>query len=163
MILKKLRFALIAGIALLLACSRHPQQDAKELKAKPGATRPSAIKIEVNDGGPVVLTTSAAEFQVRPDGYVQAFLLRDGQKLSLDDPRVGAIADGDYVTVGGKEIHFTLDFQQVRVLEAVGKLGAGKRVEIPARPLGPAGTDVQRMLSLEVYDAFPNILLSTVD
>jgi hypothetical protein len=25
-----------------------------------------------------VLTTTAAEFQVRPDGYVQAFLLKDG-------------------------------------------------------------------------------------
>jgi alpha-galactosidase len=162
-ILKRLRLAPIAAIALLLACSRQPQQAAKEPKTKPGATKPSAIKVDVSDGGPVVLTTSAAEFQVRPDGYVQAFLLKDGQKLSLDDPRVGAIADGDFVMVGGKEVHFTLDFQQVRVLEAVGKMGAGKRVEIPARPLGPAGADVQRMLALEVYDAFPNILLSTVD
>jgi alpha-galactosidase len=65
--------------------------------------------------------------------------------------------------VGGKEVHFTLDFQQVRVLEAVGKMGSGKRVEVPARPLGPTGTDMQRILSLEVYDTFPNILLSTVE
>ncbi|MFY9562171.1 MAG: alpha-galactosidase [Terriglobales bacterium] len=164
MILKKLRIVLIAAIALLLACSRLSQQPvAKEPKAKPGATQPSAIKVEVNTGGPVVLRTSAAEFQVRPDGYVQAFLLRDGQKLSLDEPRVGATSDSDFVMVGGKEVHFTLDFQQVRVLEAVGKMGAGKRVEIPARPLGPAGTDLQRILALEVYDTFPNILLSTVE
>jgi len=161
-ILKKLRIVLIGAIVVLLACSRL-QPSAKEPKAKPGVTQPSAIKIQVNDGGPVVLTTSAAEFQVRPDGYVQAFLLKDGQKLSLDEPRVGATSDSDFVMVGGKEIHFTLDFQQVRVLEAVGKMGSGKRVEIPARPLGPTGTDMQRILALEVYDTFPNILLSTVE
>src|SRR5262249_45133440 len=132
-------------------------------KPKPGATQPSAIKVEVNDGGPVVLTTSTSEFKVRPDGYIQASLLKDGQKLSLDEPRVGAMSDSDYVVMGGKEVHFTLDFQQVRVLEAVGKMGVGKRVEIPARPLGPSGTDLQRLIALELYDQFPNIVLSTVE
>ncbi|MBI1739311.1 MAG: hypothetical protein HYR57_00265, partial [Candidatus Koribacter versatilis] len=164
MILKKLRVALISSILVLLACSHLPQPPfGKEAKAKPESTQPSAIKVVVNTGGPVVFTTSAAEFQVRPDGYVQAFLLKDGQKLSLDEPRVGATSDSDYVLVGGKEVHFTLDFQQVQVLEAVGKMGVGKRVELPARPLGPTGTNLQRVLTLEVYDKFPNILLSTVE
>ena len=40
---------------------------------------------------------------------------------------------------------------------------SGKRIEIPARPLGPSGTELQRVLALEVYDNFPNILLSTVE
>ena len=53
--------------------------------------------------------------------------------------------------------------QQAQVHEAIGKMGVGKRVEIPARPLGPSGTDLQRVLALEVYDKFPNILLSTVE
>ena len=119
--------------------------------------------MDVKDGGPVVLTTSAAEFQVTPDGYVQASLLKDGKKLSLDEPNVGAPADSDFVRVGGKDVHFTLDFQQAQVHEAIGKMGVGKRVEIPARPLGPSGTDLQRVLALEVYDKFPNILLSTVE
>ncbi len=146
----------------LLACSHLPQVPLGKAKTNPDATQPSAIKVEVNTGGPVVFTTSATEFRVRPDGYVQAFLLKDGQKLSLDEPRVGAVADSDYVVVGGKEIHFSLDFQQAQVLEAIGKLGVGKRVEIPARPLGPSGMELQRVLALEVYDKFPNILISTV-
>jgi hypothetical protein len=123
--------------------------------------------VDVKGGGPVVLTTSAAEFQVTPDGYVQAFLLKDGQKLSLDESNVGAPSDSDFVRVegklGGKDVHFTLDFAQAEVHEAIGKMGVGKRVEIPARPLGPSGTDLQRVLALEVYDKFPNILLSTVE
>jgi alpha-galactosidase len=159
-ILKKLRFVLIAAILFLLACSQKPQQPLNN-EPKPAAPQPSAIKVEVNASGPVVLTTPTAEFRVRPDGYIQAFLLKDGQKLSLDEPRGGA--DSDYAVVAGKEVHFTLDFQQVRVLEAVGKMGAGKRIEIPSRPLAPAGTDLQRILALEVYDQFPNILLSTVE
>ncbi len=164
MVLNRLRIVLIAAILLLLACSHSPRQPfGKEAKARPESTQPSAIKVEVNTGGPVVLTTSAAEFQVRPDGYIQAFLLKDGQRFSLDEPRVGAVSDSDYVLVSGKEVHFTLDFQQAQVLEAVGMMGVGKRIEIPARPLGPSGTSLQRMLALEIYDKFPNILLSTVE
>jgi alpha-galactosidase len=153
-------FALIIALA---ACSNLSKAPLKTATAKPEPTQPSTIKVDVSDGGPIVLTTSAAEFQLRPDGYVQASLLKDGKKLSLDEPNVGAPADGDFVLIAGKGVHFTLDFQQAQVHEAIGKMGVGKRVEIPARPLGPSGTDLERVLALEVYDKFPNILLSTVE
>jgi len=154
---------LMLDFALLLACSKLPQSPLKAETAKPEPTQPSTIKVDVNDGGPIVLTTSAAEFQLRPDGYVQVSLLKDGKRLSLDEPNVGAPADSDFVVLAGKDVHFTLDFQQAQVHEAIGKMGVGKRVEIPARPLGPSGTDLERVLALEVYDKFPNILLSTVE
>ena len=159
--------ALLVLTLMLTACSKLPksplQSRLKTATGKPEPTQPSTIKVDVNDGGPVVLTTSAAEFQVTPGGYVQASLLQDGQKLSLDDPIVGAPADSNFVRVAGKDLYFTLDFQQAQVHEAVGKMGVGKRLEIPARPLGPSGTNLQRVLALEVYDKFPNILLSTVE
>ena len=158
----------LAGTALVLtltltACSKLPKSPLKTATAKPEPTQPSTIKVEVKDGGPAVLTTGVAEFQVTPEGYVQASLLKDGKKLSLDESSVGAPADSDYVRIAGKDVHFTLDFQQAQVHEAIGKMGVGKRVEIPARPLGPSGTNLQRVLALEVYDKFPNILLSTVE
>ena len=34
--------------------------------------------------GPIVVTTSAAEFKILPSGLVQATLLKDGKRLSLD-------------------------------------------------------------------------------
>src|SRR5712692_6307591 len=167
MIPRKKAMALIATTfaftLALTSCSKLAKAPLKTATAKPEPTHPSAIKVDVKTGGPVVLTTSAAEFQVRPDGYVQASLLKDGRKLSLDEPNVGAPADSDFVRVGGKDVHFTLNFQQTQVHEAIGKMGVGKRVEIPARPLGPSGMDLQRVLALEVYDKFPNILLSTVE
>ncbi|HEV7510793.1 MAG TPA: hypothetical protein VGO27_03795, partial [Candidatus Acidoferrum sp.] len=153
-------------ILLAAACSKDSQAPLKFSRGSTGKAEPahpSTINVEVKGGGPAVLTTSGAEFQVRPDGYIQAFLLKDGKKLSLDEPNVGAPADSDFVRAGGKDVHFTLDFQAAKVLEAIGKMGVGERIEIPARPLGPSGTELQRVLALEVYDNFPNILLSTVE
>jgi len=109
-----------------------------------------------------VLATSTAEFQILPSGYIQALLLKGGQQLSLDDPRPGNPEESDYLVQDGKEIHFTLDFGQTKITEAMGKLGRGKHVEIPAQPIGPSGTSLRRTLHVEIYDDFPNILLSSV-
>jgi len=158
----------LVGIALaltflLMACSKLPPVPLRTATTKPQPTQPSAITVDAKSGGPVVLTTNAAEFQLMPDGYVQASLLKDGKKLSLDEPKVGAPADSDFVRMGGKDVNFVLEFGSARVLEAVGKMGVGKRVEIPGHSLGPSGTDVECVLAIEVYDNFPNILLSTVE
>jgi alpha-galactosidase len=122
----------------------------------------SAIEVETSPEGPVVLTTRAAEFRLLPSGYVQAFLLKDGHKLTLDDPSAGESAAGDFLVHEGKPVYFSLDFAHVKVTEAAGKMGSGKRIEIPGEALGP-GTKLQRVLILEVYDDFPNLLLSTVE
>ncbi|MFZ0478755.1 MAG: alpha-galactosidase [Terriglobales bacterium] len=169
MIGRKNKIALI-GTALvllltLMACSKLSkpplQSQPQAATAKPEPTQPSTIHVNVD--GSVVLTTSAAEFQLTPDGYIHASLLKDGTKLTLDDPRAGAATDSNLVSVGRKDVHFTLDFQQAQVREAIGKMGVGKRVEIPAHPQGAVGTGLESVLALEVYDQFPNILLSTVE
>lgn len=148
-------------IALLLtsftiACSQKPAPQA-------APSHPSDIKVTVSDGGPVLIQTSTAEFQLLPSGYLQGALLKDGKKLSLDNPGVGVPGGSDYAVSGGKDVHFTLDFSQAKVLESQGKMGRGKRVEVPARPLSPDAGEVQRVLTLEAYDDMPNVVLSTVD
>jgi alpha-galactosidase len=139
----------LAGV--MLSCSKPATQP----KAPP--SRPSDIKVEVRDGGPLVLTTGAAEFQILPSGFVQATLLKDGKRLSLDEPEAGSAGGSDSIVHDGKELDFIPDFAQAKVLESVGKLGRGKRVEIPARPLAPAGVGIERMLVVETYDDFPNL------
>src|SRR6202022_5002023 len=110
----------------------------------------------------VLLTPSTAEFQILPSGYIQALLVKAGQRVSLDDPQQGNPEESDYLVQHGKEVHFTLDFGQTKITEAIGKLGRGKHVEIPAQPIGPSGTSLRRTLHFEAYDDFPNILLSSV-
>jgi alpha-galactosidase len=140
---------------LVVSCS-------KSTPPKPESSRPSEIKVEVRDGGPIVVTTSAAEFQISPAGYLQATLLKNGQRLTLDEPEVGSAAGSGHIMHEGKDLEFIPDFGNAKVLEASGKLGRGKRVEIPGRPLAPAGMGVQLAAVIEVYDDFPGIALATV-
>src|SRR5579862_6675332 len=142
------------GIAgAMLGCSKPA------VPAKPPSQQPSAIHVEVRDGGPIVITTTAAEFQVLPSGYVHAALVGNGKPLTLDEPVVGSTGGSDSVVLGGKELDFIPDFSQAKVLEAGGKLGRGKRVEIPSRPLAPTGVAIERVLVVQAYDDFPNIAL----
>jgi alpha-galactosidase len=144
-------FMAVAGV--MLSCNKAP------VPPKPAPSQPSSINVEVRDGGPVVLKTSTAEFQILPSGFLRAALLKDGKWLTLDEPDVGSSGGSDSIVHEGKELDFVPDFSQAKVVEATGKLGRGKRVEIPARPLAPAGVPIERMLVLEAYDDFPNIAL----
>ncbi len=129
-------------------------------KTEPTPARPSQIKVDVRPGGPVILTTSSAEFQVLPSGYIQASLLKADQRLTLDKPRAGG---SDFLVQDGKEVQFVLDLGQAKIQDSVGKLGRGKLVEISARPAEGAAAGVQRTLRIEVYDDFPTILLSSAE
>ena len=151
-------FSCLAIIVLSLGCS------GPAAKPKPEPSRPSDIRVVVSDGGPVTFTTSTAEFQILPSGYVQGFLIKDGRKLTLDDPRLGTPTGSNFISSAKQEVHFTLDFSQARVLESQGKMGRGKRVEIPARQLGPGpAKDIRRILVAEAFDDMPNVLLTTAE
>ena len=151
-------FGCLVGMSVLLlsaACSRH------EARSTSTPSRPSEIKVTVNDGGPLVVQTSTAEFHVLSSGYVQGFLLKDGKKLTLDEP--DAHTSSDYLIAAGKNIPFKLDFSQAKVHESEGKLGRGKHVEIQARPMDSASGGIQQTLTVEAYDQFPNIVLAAME
>jgi len=138
---------------VLLSCTKTPPPP------KTPPSKPSDIKVDVKDGGPVIVTTTAAEFQILPSGFLQATLRKADRRLTLDEPNVGSAGGSDSIVSQGKEFDFIPDFSQAKVLEARGKLGRGKRVEIPARPLAPAGVPIERTLVLEAYDDFPGVAL----
>ena len=146
-------------IALLLllftGCGRKTRQVSEP------QPEPSTIRVSLSDSGPIVITTSAAEFQVLSSGYIQASLLKTGQKLSLDEPQEGNPTESDYLVDAEGVVHFTPDLSHAKVDEATGKPGRGKRVTIPAQPAGLPGKTLQRTLQIEVYDDFPTLLLSS--
>jgi alpha-galactosidase len=149
-------FVIIGLLAISSGCNRPVP------KAAEPHSEPSKIQATVQDGGPAVLTTSTAEFQVLPSGYIKGALLMDGNQLSLDEPETGSPTSSDYVEIGGKRVDFVLDFGKASVLEAAGKMGHGKRIEIPGHPIGPSGTDLHSVTTIEAYDEFPNVLLTSV-
>ncbi len=151
-----LAIALVVAAGLMLSCTKAPQP------SKETRLQISDIKVEVRNGGPIVVTTSAAEFQILPAGYLQATLLKDGQRLTLDDPDVGSAAGSGYVMHAGKDLEFIPEFGQTKVSEASGKLGRGKRIEFSAKPLAASGVPLERTAVIEVYDDFPSIALVSV-
>ncbi len=122
------------------------------------------VAVVTSPGGPIVIKTPTAEFEIQATGYVRASLLKDGKMLSLDEPPAEPAASGDQVLSGGKEIgHFTLDLDHAKITEAHGKFGArGKGIEITGRSPAGQGANLEQTLSFEVYDDFPELLLTTV-
>src|SRR5712672_3532820 len=91
-------FAIWAALLISLSCEKPVQSTA-------APARPSDIKVEMRDGGPMVLTTSAAEFQMLPSGALQGSLLKDGKRLTLDEPDASA-ANSDSIVHQGKTLQF---------------------------------------------------------
>ena len=128
-------------------------------------SRASIIEVSVKKGGPVVIKTPAAEFDVLASGYVRASLIRDGKLLTLDEPEaLGKALPGDSLTTAGKQPNvFTLDFENVKVLDARGKLGtSGKRIEITTKSTAGTPRGLEKTVALEVYDEIPNLALTNL-
>src|SRR6476646_1385911 len=116
-----------AILALLLVavtggCSRSPRPSTPAAPA-------SAIQITVNKGGPVVITSTAAEFQVLPSGYIQASLIKDGKKLTLDDAEPGKTHVSNSATSAANSTSFGWDFSAAKISYATGKMGRGRQVQ----------------------------------
>ena len=109
----------------------------------------------------MVIRTPAAEFRVLPSGYVQGSLLQAGNSLTLDDP-ASDLAIADSITSDGHGISdFILDLDHAKTSDASGRLGAkGKRVEISGK--SRSLPSLEKTVAIEVYDDFPQILLSSV-
>ncbi|HSS95790.1 MAG TPA: hypothetical protein VLK33_02105, partial [Terriglobales bacterium] len=140
---------------ILLGSSCTKSTDPAADKSVPAAT--STLKVQTNPGNSMVLTTSAAEFQISPSGAVQAFLLKNGARLTLDVPS----PDANYLSQGGKNVRFAFDLDHATVSEASGKLGRGKRIDIPGH--SSESSDLQATLHVEAYDEFPNIVLTSAE
>jgi hypothetical protein len=142
----------LAFLVSLIACSRQKQ-------AESPAPQVSKIKIEISNGGRIVLKTANARFEVLPSETVHAALLEGVKELTLEHPESASPA-ANYAIQGGKQVAFTLDLSQAKIDDATGKLGLGKRVTVPAKT-NPDIPGLAQTLQIEAYDDFPNLLLTS--
>lgn len=141
-------------LVFLSGCNRQSSQ-----RTSPQGT--SAVSVTVTSGGPMIIQTPAAEFQLNAAGYLQAGLLRDGKASTLDDAQADPNSSADSVTSGGKEISdFVLDFANVRITTPSGRLGAaGKRVEVSGK--SQSLPTLEKTLVIEVYDDLPALAFTS--
>ena len=147
----------ICSFVVLQGCEKS-QSTAPATAPKSVPAAVSAVDVQVNAAGPLVVKTAVSEFDISSRGYMQAFLLRAGQRLTLDDPTADAAGGG--LVVAGKPVRdFAFDLSKAAVADVTGKLGAlGKRIDLTGHS---ASSGLDETLSIEVYDDFPTMALVT--
>jgi alpha-galactosidase len=112
---------------------------------------------------PIVIRLPGAEYDIWPSGYVQAFQIepRTAQRLSIESLESGPSAWGDKLWADGKEVtDFSYDFRSLKASDVKSKVGRlGKHVEVTARS---KSKQIEKTLSLEVFDDFPNLALEQI-
>lgn len=149
-----LRFGLCFSLALLLPASGCQRSNTR-------ATEASAIFVARASSG-IAIRTSSAEFRLLPSGYLQADLRRNESSLTLDDPASNSDASLGSVLVAGREIHdFQFDLAGAKISHASARLGAkGQRVQVSGK--SESFPSLEETVIIEVYDAFPNLALTSV-
>jgi alpha-galactosidase len=138
----------ITAVCFTTGCAKNAA-DTSAPKSEIIVTRPT------DANGAWIIRTKTAEFDVPPKFSVTAFLLNNGNKLTVDHMLEPGEAS-EIVVVAGKPVEdFTLQ-PEARLTDASGKLGRGKRVEFVYHS---GSTGIDRTNAIEVYDDFPNIAI----
>src|SRR6516165_4588626 len=126
----------------------------------PRATPPSSVEILPPSGKESrwVVRTKTAEFQVLGGHSAKAFLLANGNRLTMQADR--AEDQSETAIVNGKPVEDFVAQSAPKITDSSGRLGAqGKRIEFVSTS---ASTKLERRDTIEVYDDFPNLaFLST--
>jgi len=142
----------ISALSLLfLFCCSLPSCKKTERSATTPAAK-SLIEVGQSAQG-VTARTLSSEFRLSPSGVLTASLQKNGSAMSLDD----ALLDtSQVVTIAKKDFPgLELDVAHAQVRETTGKLGElGRHIEVHGRI---PNTDLEETLTLEIYDAFPNL------
>jgi alpha-galactosidase len=120
----------------------------------------STVTVGVQSSGALAVRTAAAEFEISPSGYIRASLIRNGKKVTLDDPPTGVASPDGYPVVDGKPVEdFVLDLAHAKISDHQSPIGSrGKRIEITSS--SSSHGDLEKRLIVDAYDDFPTLALA---
>jgi alpha-galactosidase len=135
---------------LLVGCSKQRGTGS----TAPVAAAKSAVEVK-SSGESLIVRTPSAEFTLNSSGALSAALIKDGAKFTLDGKSPAA---GQIISLSKKNYPaLVLETGKAEVSDAAGKLGnLGKQINVTGKI---PGTGLEETLTLEVYDAFPNLAL----
>jgi alpha-galactosidase len=117
----------------------------------------SSIVVTVNPGGPLLIKSKVAEFEILPSGYVHAFLLKDGKRLTISQVHAGDASN--VAVVAGKGIGgFTLNLADAKISDATGD-AAGLAKVVSISGTSPSLPDLKMGMVIKIYDDSPSMLI----
>jgi len=143
---------ILAALACLAIIGCQNKQESKTVALQAAAK--SVIEVATGAGA-VTVRTPSVKFVLEPSGSLRASLEKAGASFSLDaDP----IAPGQIIAIANKQyLGVQLDLAHAEVRDSSGKLGnLGKQITVKGQI---PGTDLEETVTLEIYDAFPQLAL----
>src|SRR5215471_6050224 len=146
---------LTVGVLCLAGFGCKKEEKPKEAAAPSPAQ--SIIRVTTTPTG-IELRTPSATFTLSTSGALSGVLQTGAAALTLDSAPPKA---GQTISVAKKEYDgVQLDLSHAEVRNTSGKLGSlGKQVTVKGQV---AGTGLEETITLEVYDAFPQLALLSV-
>ena len=134
------------------------QKNANNPATAPATAATSVIQIQTSPEA-ITITSPTSVFSLLADGQLTGSAKKDGKLVSLD---AGGDDSRQIVSIGNVEYPgVTLDLPAVEIQDTTGKLGnLGKRLVVKGKI---AGTELEEVGTLEVYDSFPNLVLLSLE
>jgi alpha-galactosidase len=150
-------FAIVLCVSIAVASFSGCENKKSAQSPTPQAPAKSVLEVSAAADG-VKVRTPTAEFVLAPTGQLDATLLKGSTPSSLDTKSVEAPQS---LTIAKKDFPgVTLDTAKATIQDASGKLGSlGKHIDVAGKV---PGTDLLETMTLEVYDAFPNLAILSV-
>jgi len=147
-------FATVIAVTACVLLALVGCQQKKQSPTEPSAPVSSAIHVKTSADG-IDLETPTAVFRLSPSGTLSANLRASATTKSLDS---GAPDASQIVTIAKKDYPgIDLDLAGAKVQKATGKLGPiGQQIDISGTI---PGTQLTETITIEIYDAFPNLAL----
>lgn len=150
--MSRMLYLIFMTAACLAGISCQNKQEPKAAAPPPAAK--SVLEVTT---GPEAITvrTPSAKFILLPSGALKGSVEKNGASLSLD---AEPTEPGQAISVAGKEhTEVQLDLAHAEVREPSGKLGSlGKQINVRGQI---PGAGLEETLTIEVYDAFPQLAL----
>jgi alpha-galactosidase len=112
--------------------------------------------------GKIALESPAARFEIDSNGVIRAYLLKDGRRLSLDDPGGDTAFLADSVFSGGKEVAKpVLDLPHATMSDP--EKSPGRRIQMAGRVEVSQGVVLEKQQVVEVQDRFPGLAILRIN
>lgn len=118
--------------------------------------------IHFSQSGDGIVWFNNAEIQLRFDRQMYCKVFR-GKDLSLNDAKAEDLSakPSHFITIDDEDItSFEIDYDRIECVQITTNFGEGKRLILKGKAAGPKNCTIEKTLTVEMYEAYPNAAIS---